>query len=192
MGSGFLKLDDFRRLLDSAPAVALVELSNYGEVFLNPQLLQIMQCAHQRGVALQIGNGANFNNVRDEVIEGLVRYGVRTMTCSIDGASPETYRKYRVRGDFDAVIRNIEKLNACKSQFRSKLPHLVWQFVVFGHNEHELPAARAMAARLDMVFVPKVSWDPDFSPIRDSYFVRAQTGANYVTRQEYEAQRGER
>src|SRR5580704_8524829 len=108
IGSGFLKFGDFRKLLDSAPAVKRVELSNYGEAFINPHLLEILDYAHQKGVAITIDNGANLNHATDKVLEGLVKYRVRAITCSIDGASPETYRKYRVRGDFATVIRNIE------------------------------------------------------------------------------------
>jgi hypothetical protein len=46
VGSGFLRLDDFRRLIDENPSLAAIELSNFGEIFLNPQLLQIFEnCA---------------------------------------------------------------------------------------------------------------------------------------------------
>ncbi len=44
-------------------------------------------------------NGVNLNHARDEVLEGLVKYRVRGVKCSIDGASPETYRVYRIRGN---------------------------------------------------------------------------------------------
>src|SRR6185369_4369272 len=132
----------------------------------------------------------NLNHVKDEVLEGLVKHRVRIMTCSIDGASPDTYQTYRVRGDFDTVIRNIEKINSYKRRYQSELPHLVWQFVVFGHNEHEIPLAREMAARLAMEFRTKLTWDDKFSPIRDKEFVRAQTGTQAVTREEFERQHG--
>jgi hypothetical protein len=36
---------------------------------------------------------------------------------------------------------------------------MTWQLIVFGHNEHELPKARAMARDLDAVFA-KLNWDP--------------------------------
>jgi MoaA/NifB/PqqE/SkfB family radical SAM enzyme len=192
IGSGFLKFDDFRKLLESNPALQQVEIANYGEVFLNPQLLAILEYAHQKGVAVSIGNGANLNNVKDDVIEGLVKFQVRYMTCSVDGATPETYRKYRVRGDFDQVIRNIEKINSYKQRYQSALPRLVWQFVVFGHNEHEIPVAREMAAKLGMEFRPKLTWDTKLSPIRDADFVRAQTGWRSITRDEYEQEHGEK
>jgi hypothetical protein len=39
VGSGFLKLRDFQSLLDQNPWIREIELSNYGEIFLNPHLL---------------------------------------------------------------------------------------------------------------------------------------------------------
>lgn len=192
IGSGFLEFDNFRKLLDSAPSLKQVEISNYGEAFLNPHLLRILEYAHQKHVAISIANGANLNHVRADVLEGLVKYGVLALNCSIDGATPESYRRYRVRGNFDAVIRNIEAINSFKRRYQSELSHLIWQFVVFGHNEHEIPMAREMAEKLDMEFRPKLTWDAKFSPIRDEAFVRQQTGWQSVTREEYEREHGEK
>jgi glycosyltransferase involved in cell wall biosynthesis len=192
IGSGFLRFDDFRKLLESSPFVEQVEISNYGEVFLNPQLLPILEYAHQKNVGISIENGANLNYVRDEVLEGLVKFQVRVMTCSIDGATSEGYRKYRVRGNFDKVISNIEKINSYKDRYKSTVPKLVWQFVVFGHNEHEIPLAREMAAKLGMEFHTKLSWDAKLSPIRDADFVRAESDLPFITREEYEQEHGEK
>lgn len=190
IGSGFLKLADFRQLVDLNPGLERIELSNYGEIFLNPDLAEILAHAHRKGIAITMENSVNLNDVRPEVLEALVRYRVQTMTCSIDGASPETYRLYRVRGDFDAVIRNIETINTFKRQYNADLPRLVWQFIVFGHNEHEIPAARAMAEKLGMEFRAKMNWDSKLSPIRDEAFVRDQLGDRPISREEYELKNG--
>jgi MoaA/NifB/PqqE/SkfB family radical SAM enzyme len=190
IGNGFLKFDDFRKLLESAPTLRFVEISNYGEVFLNPHLLRILEYAHQKGVTITIENGANLNNVKNDVLEGLVKYRVRLITCSIDGATQESYRKYRVRGNLDTVIRNIETINSYKRFYQSVFPRLLWQFVVFGHNEKEIPIARQMAAKLGMEFYTKTTWDDDFSPIRDKDFVRAQTGIRWTNREEFEQEHG--
>ena len=83
----------------------------------------------------------NINNVQKDVLEGLVKYRLRSMTCSIDGASNETYKTYRVKGNFETVIENIRKINFFKQKYQSEYPRLTWQFIVFGHNEHEIPLA---------------------------------------------------
>jgi MoaA/NifB/PqqE/SkfB family radical SAM enzyme len=170
--SGFLKFDDFRKFIDDNPHIRSIELSIWGESLLNPQLLQMLEYAHARRVELSLANGANLNTVKPDVLEGVVKYQLRAITYSIDGASAETYPLYRVRGDFDRVIGNIERINEFKRQYHSPYPRLTWQFVAFGHNAHEIEQARAMAARLDMRFALKLDWEnlydtTTFSPIRD-------------------------
>jgi|RhiMetdeSRZDD1v2_1073273.scaffolds.fasta_scaffold152513_4 Iron-sulfur cluster-binding domain len=188
IGSGLLKLSDFKKLLDQNRWLKEIELSNYGEIFLNPDLLEIIKYAYQRDVALRADNGANLNDVEEHVIEGLVKYEFRSMTCSIDGASDETYKVYRVKGSFETVINNIRKINFFKRKYRSKYPRLRWQFVVFGHNEHEISLARTMAHDLDMKFHLKLCYNPQFSPVRDQDLVRKELGA--ASRQEYKQRNG--
>jgi MoaA/NifB/PqqE/SkfB family radical SAM enzyme len=190
IGGGFLKPEDFRALLDANPAVREVELSNYGEMFLNPALPEILAVAFSRGVATTAVNGANLNSVRPHVLEAIVRYRLRVLTCSIDGATEETYRQYRRRGSLSRVIRNIREINRWKARLNSPHPSLVWQFVIFGHNEHEIPLARRLARELSMSFRTKLSWDPGFSPIRDEDLVRRESGVGAATRAEYKAKTG--
>jgi MoaA/NifB/PqqE/SkfB family radical SAM enzyme len=190
IGSGFLKLNDFRKLIDENPWISDIELSNYGEIFLNPDLLEILKYAHERNIALRAGNGANLNNVKENVLEGLVKYRLRSITCSIDGASNETYKLYRIRGNFDTVIENVKKINHFKCKYNSVYPLLLWQFVVFGHNEHEIPVARKLAQELNMDFYLKLTWDAKFSPIRNKELVRKEIGLDVLTREEYKVKYG--
>lgn len=180
---------NFRALLERNPFIETVELSNYGEIFLNPHLIDIFEFAFRRGVTLTADNGVNLNFVRPEVLEGLVKYQVRGLTCSIDGASPEVYARYRVRGNFNAVIDNIRKLNAIKLEYKSPYPRLSWQFVAFVHNQHEIPIARQMARELDMDFQVKLSWDDSLSPVSDLEQLRAEADGA-ATRDEHRARHG--
>ena len=150
--------------------------TNWGEIFLNPQLEQIVSYAAEKGIILHASNGVNLNRISDDMIDCLVRCQFRELTVSIDGASNATYQQYRRGGDFDAVIENIKRLNACKERYGSPYPQLLWQFVVFGHNEHELPQAREMARQLNMSFVPKLNWNKQYSPIKNRDYVEDKTG----------------
>lgn len=183
VGSGFVKLCDFKKLLTENPGIREIELSNYGEIFLNPDLLEIIKVAAKMKVALRAENGVNLNSVREDVLDGLVRYRFRSMTCSMDGATNETYRQYRIKGNLDAVIENIRAINRFKRNYRSKHPLLKWQFVVFGHNEHEIEQARNLAGELDMEFHLKLSWDPKPSSVRSVELLRRELGA--ASREEY-------
>lgn len=187
MGAGHLDPARFAVLLQGNPELVEVELSNYGEMFLNPRLGEILRIAKEREVVLHADNGVNLNHAADEVLEALVRHRFRSMSVSIDGASSETYARYRVRGDFDRVIENIRKINEFKKNLSTVFPLLTWQFVIFGHNEHEIPAAKRMAAELGMAFRPKISWDDDLSPVRNPELVRIQTGLAPTRDEHYRA-----
>jgi MoaA/NifB/PqqE/SkfB family radical SAM enzyme len=76
----------FRKLLDDNPGLKAIELSNHGEIFLNPALLSVLELAHERGVELSASTGVNLNKIRPEVLEGLVKYQFHRVYCSIDGA----------------------------------------------------------------------------------------------------------
>ena len=185
IGLGFLKFNNFKKIVDENPWISEIELANWGEIFLNPDLKEIIKYAHQRKVALTANIGVNLNKVKEDVLEALVKYKFHRITCSIDGASNETYKVYRVRGNLDAVIDNIKRINYFKKKYQSKYPLLVWQFVVFGYNEHEIPLARKMASDLDMGFRPKLSWDSEFSPIKNQEFVKKEIGLDAVSREEF-------
>jgi MoaA/NifB/PqqE/SkfB family radical SAM enzyme len=185
LGAGHLSVENFEALLKANPHLREVELSNYGELFLNPRLPDILRIAHERGVSLHANNGANLNHASDAALDALVRYRMQSMTVSIDGASAETYAKYRKKGDFDRVLSHIQKINRLKKDQSSAYPILNWQFIVFGHNEHEIDAARKKAAELGMGFVTKISWDDAVSPIQNRQLVQLQTQRPVVSREEY-------
>jgi MoaA/NifB/PqqE/SkfB family radical SAM enzyme len=190
LGTGFLKFDDFVRFLEAHPKVEQIELSNWGEVFLNPDLPRILRHAYEKGIALTMANGANLNRATPEALEAVVRYRLRYLSCSIDGASQETYSAYRVKGNLDRVIGHIRRIQELKTRYRSRYPVLRWQFVAFGHNEHEIATARDMARELGMEFHLKLAWDDLYgapqSPIRDREAVRKAGGLSAADRREYE------
>ncbi|MFC1703199.1 cupin domain-containing protein [Candidatus Omnitrophota bacterium] len=189
IGTGFLRFKDFKELVDKNPRVNAIELSNWGEIFLNKELIRIIKYAYKRNISLYADNSVNLNDVSLEVLEALVKYRVRRMTCSIDGASQETYVKYRVNGNFEQVIENIKTINKFKTQYKSRYPILTWQFIAFGHNEHEIAKARAMADELNMLFYVKLSWDDfytdAFSPVKNTELVRKESGLGAASRDEF-------
>ena len=124
IGAGFLKLDDFKKFLQWNPSVKEIELAGWGEIFLNPEIKGIIEYAFLKGVGLHCDSGTNFNTVPQDVLEALVKNRFRSITCSIDGASPETYAIYRRNGNFDQVLKNIRKLNELKKKHNSKKPSL--------------------------------------------------------------------
>lgn len=181
---GFLKFRNFRKFVELNPEIRCIELSRNGEVFLNPELDPIIEHAYTCGIEL-LCTGANFNYVTDRTLECLVKYQFKYLRISIDGASGEIYEKYRRGGNFTTVIKNIEKLNEIKRKYSSPFPQLVWQFIIFGHNEHEIPAAKQMAAELGMKFTTRLNWIRDYSPVIDREFVMRESGLPAGSREEF-------
>lgn len=174
LGGGKLSLDMLRTIIAKAPWITSVELSNWGEIFLNQHLPAIMAYCFDIGVHVTMENGVNLNTVKDSTLEDVVKYRVRIMRCSLDGASQEVYSKYRVNGNFDQVIANIKRINQFKAVYKSEYPKLIWQFVAMKQNIHEIDAARDMAKELGMTFDIKPCWEeelavhqyPDGTPIQ--------------------------
>jgi MoaA/NifB/PqqE/SkfB family radical SAM enzyme len=190
IGGGSLKVGYLRALLDGAPHLESISLSCRGELFLNRDLPQIIDLASERGMPISCYSGANLNNVSDEAIAAMVGGGFVWLNCAIDGATQETYAIYRRGGNLESALETVRRINCIKRALGSEYPRLVWQYVVFGHNEHEMSAAREIAESLDMIFVPKMAWDSTYSPIRDRDLVARETGWKYLTREEHFAATG--
>lgn len=185
VGSGFLTLENFKKVVDNNPSVKEIEISNWGEVFLNPEIIDIIKYAHTK-VNITIQNGTNLNYATDDILEALVKYQVKYISCSIDGTSQETYSQYRVGGNYDKIITHLKKLNEYKQKYNSLLPILTWQFVVFGYNEHEIPEAKKLAQELNMNCYFKIARERDNpSPIKNEQWVKEQLGWEYMSREEY-------
>ena len=151
---------------------------------MNPEIAQIIKCAYEHDVTLYCGNGTNFNHVDELTLEYLVKYRVEFLNMSIDGASQETYSKYRINGQLEKVLKNIERLNHYKKLYGSEYPKLSWQFIIFGHNEHEIPKVKELCKKYNMVFNPKLNYS-DFSPVKDKEFVRRESGLGVADRKEF-------
>ncbi|MBA7510227.1 hypothetical protein ES705_02203 [subsurface metagenome] len=194
LGKGFLQFKDFKEIVDKNPQIHSIELSNWGEIFLNKELPEIIKYAYMHNVALNAVNGVNLNNADENVLEALVKYKFRQITCAIDGASQKTYSVYRVNGNFDQVIENIKTINRFKNKYNSFFPVLKWQFIIFGHNENEIGEARKMARNLNMIFNLKLNWNDlyveSFSPIKNAELVRKESGLGVATREEFRQKYG--
>ena len=184
LGKGFLKFENFKRFLDENPQIERVELSNNGEIFLNPDLIKIMEYSFQKGVALEADMGTNFNTVSDEQLQALVDYEFRFISFSIDGASQETYSQYRRGGVYEKVIANVKKLIEIKTKCGSRYPEMRWQFVPNEFNEGEIEQAKDLAKELGIPIWFKLNYLDNYKP-SDPEQLKAQTGLSEVTREEY-------
>ncbi len=139
--------DTYTRTLDLlAPHAYEINLHNWGESLLHPRIFDMIHYARRKNLATNMST--NFNRVQPEDIDQIVASGLEYLILSIDGVSPETYRRYRRGGDLEQVLENVRRLVATKASKKSQTPYIEWQFIVFRHNQHEIEAARRMASDL--------------------------------------------
>lgn len=188
IGRGSLTVEDFKRLIDHNPWIREIGFANKGEIFLNNELVQMLQYAREKDISLDIDHGVNLNHAGEEALEALVKYQVISLRVSIDGITQETYQIYRVGGNLKRVIDNIRKINRYKVKYRSAKPCLVFQFIPFGHNDHEMEGARLLARMLNMEISFHLNRVPDFFPVQDKDMVRRYAG--HADRREYLAGKG--
>ena len=188
IGWGMLDLENFRKLLDHNPQIRRIELANAGESFLNKSLPQILQLAHERGVRTSFDQGVNLNTASLEALEAVVKYQTEVVRVPIDGITQKTYEFYRKRGSLRRVLSHIETINKFKEQYGSEKPHLRMQFVVFGHNEHEMDAAIFLSKMLKMEIVFRLNWSTTVYPVQDREKVRKMLG--YADRDEFFEKQG--
>ena len=142
-----MKLDHFKGLMQSlGPTAVHMDMMNWGESVLNKDLPKMIAAAKSYGINTTVH--ANLNDLTEEMADGLVRAGLDTLSVSIDGVTQKTYETYRIRGKLDRVMENVRLVMRKKSELSSRTPQMVWQFLVFKHNEHEVKRVKEMAQEM--------------------------------------------
>jgi MoaA/NifB/PqqE/SkfB family radical SAM enzyme len=155
---GKMDIQTFRNILDEAgPYLFAVNLCNWGEPFLNPELPDMVRYAKKYNTV--VGLSTNLNYLPDRTAQELIASEIDIIVVSLDGATDGSYTRYRKGGDFSTVLINIEKLNSYR-QKNKKFPLLIWQFLVNKYNEHEIDMAHEMSQKIGLQF--------SLSPMRTS------------------------
>jgi MoaA/NifB/PqqE/SkfB family radical SAM enzyme len=145
---GQMGYDGFRRLMaEQGPDLLLVMLWNQGEPFLHSRLTDMVRLAKAQNIITITSTNAHFIRTRQDA-EDVVDSGLDEIVVSLDGATPETYVKYRVGGDFDRAVAGIGLLIQAKQDLGARKPLVHLQFIIMRHNEAEIGAARRLAREL--------------------------------------------
>ena len=146
-GRGFMDLVKYKGLIDEVSSyVIFIDLFNWGEPLLNKKLPDMIRYASKKGLVTRINTNLNFFSRK--MAKDLVESRPDVLIVSLDGASQETYSKYRKGGNFDEVIIHIQWIVEEKKKQKTKKPFLVWQFLAMKHNEHEIPTAKKIALEI--------------------------------------------
>ena len=116
-----LDFDLFTRVIDEAgPSLGRVDFFNYGEAFLHKRAVEMCEYIKTKFPHIYLYTSTNGLALNEEKARRLVHSGIDEVTFSIDGASQDTYVRYRQRGKFDLATANLRAMADEKAKARPR------------------------------------------------------------------------
>jgi hypothetical protein len=154
-----LDFDLFRRVVDEAgPSLGRIDFFNYGEAFLHKRAVEMCEYIKSRFPHIYLYTSTNGLALSEAQARHLVHSGIDEVTFSIDGATPESYIKYRQRGRFSLALQTLGVMADEKRRAGRDLPFLNWRYILFVWNDsdEEMNRARTLAADIG---VDRLCWE---------------------------------
>ena len=127
---GIMSVELFKKIVDECAELGIthVRMHNYGEAFLDRNLVEKVRYAKQRGIK-EVGAISNGSLLTEHVARGMVEAGLDAINISVDAAGKETFESTRVGLNYDKVIANIERLVRLRTEAGKRRPKLILSFV---------------------------------------------------------------
>jgi len=127
---GVMDFDLFRKVVDECAALGIthVRMHNYGEPFLDKQLVEKVRYAKSKGIQ-EVGMISNGSLITEEIARGMVEAGLDAINISVDAAGKEVFESTRLHLDYDEVIGNVRNLVRIRQQLGRTRPRLILSFV---------------------------------------------------------------
>ncbi|MBE6321811.1 MAG: radical SAM protein [Bacteroidales bacterium] len=141
---GTMPMDLYKTIIDEISGHALyTTLYLQGEPFLNKDFCEMAEYAHKKRI--YTATSTNGQLINSELAERIVASGLDKIIVSVDGATQESYEKYRIGGQIDKALNAIKLIVDEKKKSRKSKPLIEMQMLLFKHNENEVDAARDLA-----------------------------------------------
>lgn len=145
--TGNIKEDFFRKTIDElAEHIFYLTFYFQGEPYIHPKFLEMVNYASFKNIYTATSTNAHF--LDDRNAKHTVESGLDRIIISIDGTNQETYQTYRIKGELDKVIEGTRNILNWKKKLKSKTPYVIFQFIVFSHNEHQVEEIRQLGKSL--------------------------------------------
>lgn len=145
--TGMLQKNFFQETIDEIAQDILYLIFYFqGEPYLNPQFLEMVKYANQKGIYTATSTNAHY--LTDENAKKTVESGLDRLIISIDGTTQDVYQQYRVGGKLDKVIEGAKNIVKWKKELNSKTPFVFFQFLVVKPNEHQIADIKALGKEI--------------------------------------------
>jgi len=132
-----MDLSLFRKIIDEGKDFLEFAVPyGVGEPLLNPEIYDMI--AYCRSVGVPSGISTNATILTADASRRLIEAGLDYIIFAFDGATPETFEKYRKGADFHKVRENIHTFLRVKKELRSRIFCII-QLVRLRDNRNEIP-----------------------------------------------------
>ena len=151
---GIMDMTLFRKVVDECAALGIehVRMHNYGEPFVDRQLVDKVRYAKQAGIP-QVGMISNGSLITEAAARGMIDAGLDAINISVDASGKETFEKTRVGLKYDKVIANVERLLALREAAGTRRPKLILSFVRQNNDEDERAFIEHWRKRADKIHI---------------------------------------
>jgi Radical SAM superfamily len=157
--AGMLDFELFRRVVDEVGhSLVRIDFFNYGEAFLHKRAVDMCEYIKTAFPQIYLYTSTNGLALTDAQARRLVHSGIDEVTFSVDGATQETYVKYRQRGRFDVAIATLRVMADEKRRSGRDVPFLNWRYILFNWNDSDAEMARARELAAD-IGVDRLCWE---------------------------------
>jgi MoaA/NifB/PqqE/SkfB family radical SAM enzyme len=151
---GIMTVELFRKIVDECAALGIthVRMHNYGEAFIDKQLVDKVRYAKQKGIR-EVGVISNGSLITESVARGMIDAGLDAINISVDAAGKEVFEATRLGLKYDKVIANIERLVRIRAETGKRRPKLILSFVRQNNSADEQAFIEHWRAIADKVHI---------------------------------------
>ncbi len=135
---GVMDVELFKKIVDECAALGIthVRVHNYGEPFLDRQLVEKVRYAKQKGIQ-EVGMISNGSLITEELARGMIEAGLDAINISVDAAGKDVFERTRLNLDYDTVIANVRTLARLRQESARTRPKLILSFVRQNNSDEE-------------------------------------------------------
>ena len=157
----FLPVETMIDVVEQLPDLELIEYFDYGEPFMHKDTARFLRAVRKMRPKVIIATSTNGTVMTPALIKAIATEGLMDrVVFSIDGATPESYKKYRIGGSFDKAYGKMKALiEQCRaagtwrqySGYSTEgIVNVAWQYIIFEWNDsdEEIALARKLAKEI--------------------------------------------
>lgn len=138
----------FEALLREVPKVPCVMVMALGEPLMYPGVVDVVRkCRERLPTSGEVGMTTNATLLDESMARNLIGAGLGFLYASLDGATKETYERYRAGAVFESTCANIKRFTHLVRESGSACRTML-NFVMMDGNVHEIPAMVRLATDL--------------------------------------------